>query len=109
MKDVSTMKKRLQQYSALASGLIAMASVNTEGQIVYTDVIPDKQICDPSCYENQFHLDLNNDGIFDFDILVHHFHSSIGSTIWGASSSTINSVKASAHNSNQIDANTINQ
>ncbi|MDQ3046444.1 MAG: hypothetical protein M3R27_02775, partial [Bacteroidota bacterium] len=63
MKDkTSTLNNRIKSYSALAGSLIAVTSAN--GQVVYTDVNPDTTINLNTIYA----LDLNNDGITDFDL-----------------------------------------
>src|SRR5207249_552659 len=54
------------------------------GQVIYTDVIPDKEIGGivPDTFPHEYidTLDLNNDGIFDFKFSV-QFNDSLGSFI----------------------------
>jgi hypothetical protein len=63
MKDISSLKKKLAGYSAMAATVIACSN-NSDGQVVYTDVNPDDTLIGTS----QYLLDLNNDGIVDFRI-----------------------------------------
>lgn len=62
MKKGSSFLKKLAQYSALASPVLAVAPC-ADAQIAYTDIVPDTVL--DVCYE-QYTLDLNNDGVTDF-------------------------------------------
>lgn len=57
--------KKLAAYSALAAGVVAIGG-NAEAQIVYTDVNPDETYT----VDHDLELDLNNDGIVDFTLLI---------------------------------------
>src|SRR6266446_3121817 len=75
--------ERLKSYS-LAAGSILATSLAVHGQVIYTDVIPDKEIGGiiPDTFPHEYvdTLDLNNDGIFDFKFSV-QFNDSLGSFI----------------------------
>lgn len=64
MSKNSTRKEKLRNYSVLAGTLAAATAVN--GQIIYTDVIPDQTITTG----NSYMLDMNNDANDDFGINV---------------------------------------
>lgn len=71
MKNSKTLAENLRNYSILA-GSILTSSLTAHGQVVYTNIIPDKELggVPPSSFpetETEL-LDLNNDGIFDFKI-----------------------------------------
>ena len=59
------LNKKLKAYSALAGSLIAATGM-VNGQVIYTDVDPDKYISGEDYYIDTYDLDLNNDGIVDY-------------------------------------------
>lgn len=65
MKDVSSLKKKLAGYSAMAGAMIAVNPGDTDAQIVYHDIDPDTVL---SYYSPTYDLDLNNDGTVDFGL-----------------------------------------
>ncbi|HUM48005.1 MAG TPA: fibronectin type III domain-containing protein, partial [Chitinophagales bacterium] len=69
MNNKSSFQKKIAGYSLLAGSLIA---VHVDGQVIYTDVQPDVEVGGvvPSDfpYFDSYGLDLNNDGITDFNV-----------------------------------------
>ncbi len=65
MKDHS-INKKLKSYSALA-GSFALLGTQSDAQIIYTDVNPDSTLAMGGSFYN---LDLDNNGTFDFSIIV---------------------------------------
>ena len=59
------MKKQLLEKLSAFICTAMMFSVSANAQIVYTDVIPDTTV---NTNNGVYHLDLNNDGITDFNI-----------------------------------------
>ncbi|MCC6385268.1 MAG: T9SS type A sorting domain-containing protein [Bacteroidia bacterium] len=56
-----SLRKKIKSYSAFVA--VLLAAKETDAQIIYTDVNPDKSLYDSN---DHFNLDLNNDGVFDF-------------------------------------------
>ena len=79
MKKTTT-QKQLVRYSALATAILA--SVQSEAQISYTDIDPDK-VMDLSQGATQlnYFLDLDNDGADD--VLIQNWYASSRGTYWG--------------------------
>lgn len=71
MKKISTLQEKLKNYSLLAGSVLG-TSFAAQGQVMYTDVVPDKQLGGviPASYPSieSESIDLNNDGQFDFKI-----------------------------------------
>jgi len=63
MKDISSLKKKLAGYSAMASAMLAANHNTSDAQVVYHDILPDTFITDQNLTYN---LDMNNDGVTDF-------------------------------------------
>ena len=63
MKKSTPLSERIKSYSLLSSAIIAPA-LACEAQVIYTDVDPDFVVEEYQPYL----LDLNNDGITDFEI-----------------------------------------
>ena len=62
MKDVSSLKKKLAGYSAMAGAVLA-GNHHVDAQVIYHDIVPDTFVTNANpIYE----LDMNNDGIVDF-------------------------------------------
>lgn len=65
--------EKLKNYSILAGSVLA-STFAAEGQVVYTDVIPDVTlggyIPTGSLLDTTYTLDLNNDGIFEFNLTL---------------------------------------
>ncbi len=78
MKRHSSLVKKLKAYSALA-GVAAVTPLASDAQIIYTNVEPDTVVNFNGTYE----LDLNSDGLIDFDV---HFGLSVSGT-WSTFSS----------------------
>lgn len=58
-------ERKLKSYSALATGVLAIAGAGTvQGQIVYTDVNPDRNLVTG----DTMNIDFNHDGVIDFYI-----------------------------------------
>jgi hypothetical protein len=81
MNKNSTLDSKLKKYSALATGVAAVAGI-ANAQIVYTDINPDHLVMGNL---GNYSLDLNNDGTDDFD-----FTTMIGSTTYVTSGIPIN-------------------
>ncbi len=62
-----THSMKLKHYSALTAAFLAMKS-ESDGQIVYTDIIPDSIMYD-SDPANHYPIDLDNDGLADFEFI----------------------------------------
>jgi hypothetical protein len=62
MKNLS-LRKKLTGYSAIAATVLSIQ--NSEAQIVYHDLNPDVNVLD----EDTFYLDLDNDGVNDFQFV----------------------------------------
>src|SRR5262245_20364396 len=68
MKKLLTLSEKLKGYSLLAGSI--MSSSLAQGQVIYTNIIPDKELGGvvpptfPDFYTDT--LDLNNDGVSDF-------------------------------------------
>lgn len=65
------MKKQLQKIAFLFCVTIVSFCISSNAQIIYTDVNPDDTIQDlnlSAATYDVYHLDLNNDGITDFDL-----------------------------------------
>src|SRR5262245_30117494 len=60
---------KLKCYSALVSSIVA-ANYSAEAQIIYTDVNPDVVILP----NNNYLLDMNNDGIMDYKMGLYERH-----------------------------------
>lgn len=63
MKDISSLKKKLAGYSAMAGAMIAANQTASDAQAIYHDIVPDTFITDQNL---SYYLDMNNDGITDF-------------------------------------------
>jgi hypothetical protein len=62
--------EKLKNYSVLAGSILA-SSLAAQGQVVYTDVIPDVTLGGTlSLNDTTYTLDLNNDGTFEFNIVL---------------------------------------
>ena len=72
MKDVSSFKKKLAGYSAMAGAVLAMNHPTSDAQVIYHDIVPDTFITDANPV---YHLDMNNDGIIDFSLVNHGYGS----------------------------------
>lgn len=72
MKINSSLAKKLKAYSALA-GVVAVAPMAVNAQIIYTNVEPDTVVNFP---DGVYNLDLNNDGIIDFEFHLEKYISS---------------------------------
>jgi hypothetical protein len=88
-------------YSFIFMMMVLLTPLNA--QIVYTDVIPDT-----SLFSNGgiYHLDLNNDGIIDFNIK--HTSSSIGPTTYCTGSRTNNYIYVTPSGINEVTGDSIN-
>jgi len=97
MKEEIPFKKKLAGYSALSGALVASA-FSTDAQILYTDVIPDDTL---TAAQSSF-LDLNNDGVVDFYLVVAHqpFGYATGDIVGNNLTSAVNSVAGIAIFSN---------
>ena len=84
MAKKSTLIKKLASYSALTSAAM-VAAKTSEGQIIYTNLIPD----DTTYLNNSYLLDLNNDGISDFEFNVQYAGSGNQVRVIGYSSNSI--------------------
>lgn len=73
MTKTNTLSQQLKNYSLLAGSILASSFV-TKGQVIHTDVIPDRELggVTPSSYPftEVDSIDLNNDGQFDFEIAL---------------------------------------
>src|SRR5262245_46764093 len=73
MKHSDILPEKIKNYSLLAGSIIA-SSFAAQGQVIYTDVIPDKQLGGvvPTSFPDVTveNFDLNNDGTFDFKITM---------------------------------------
>ncbi|MBK7763950.1 MAG: T9SS type A sorting domain-containing protein [Bacteroidetes bacterium] len=65
------MRKQFTKKLLLVVLLVMMLSAHVNAQIIYTDIIPDTTI---NTNNGVYHLDLNNDGIIDFNI---NYYSSV--------------------------------
>ena len=79
-----------------------MFSINAHSQIIYTDVYPDQTF---NTNGNVYHLDLNNDGITDFNISK--FYSITCFTYNCNKKRILSSIRISPLNGNAVAANTI--
>jgi len=81
MKKHYVLKEKLKNYSLL-SGSILLSSLAAKGQVVYTDVNPDKELGGalPPTYPATVYdtLDLNNDGQYDFKITLSMYGTNPG-------------------------------
>lgn len=68
MKKEKSLTEKIASYSAMAAGILAI-SKPADAQVIYTDVIPDTTV-----QNGTYGLDLNNDGVTDFNLT--HAHSS---------------------------------
>src|SRR6185503_6598453 len=70
MKNFSPFQKKLRSYSVLAGSLFA--AMQAKSQIVYTNLNPDEEVGGviPTSfpYHDHYEIDLNNDGIVDFNL-----------------------------------------
>jgi hypothetical protein len=76
-KDNSTLLKKLKQYSALAAPLMATAGL-ANAQVIYTDIDPDVTLLGSA--QDQYAIDLNNDGQTDFKFIAASGTASGGTT-----------------------------
>src|ERR1043165_5867669 len=65
MKDISSLKKKLAGYSAMAGVMIAANHQASDAQVIYHDIDPDTLISNSN---PMYQIDMNNDGIVDFVI-----------------------------------------
>jgi hypothetical protein len=108
MQATKSFQKELTIYSTIATGVLI--SFSSKGQIIYTDLIPDVELCGVwGCDDEYSFIDLNNDGIADFKINIDYDSTTNGSTQFYGSSSSTNSLKISAFNNNQVYADPVNQ
>jgi Secretion system C-terminal sorting domain len=72
MKKPLTLSEKLKSYSIITGSLLAASAA--QGQVIYTDVIPDAQVggIPPASLPDtaSYALDLNNDGITDFNLIL---------------------------------------
>lgn len=68
MIKTTLLSKRLLSYAGMATGMIVAHSNVAEAQIVYTDINPDYHL--PDLTWAIYELDVNNDGIVDFEFHV---------------------------------------
>lgn len=62
--------EKLKNYSLLAGSFLA-SSLAAQGQVIYTDLIPDVTLGGTlSLNDTTYTLDLNNDGVFEFNIIL---------------------------------------
>lgn len=85
-------QNKLRSYSALA-GSLALAN-SADGQIIYTDISPDSLVNLDGGY---YQLDLNNDGLFDFE-----FTQTITAATGTSGSYNVNAVGISPLDSNAV-------
>src|SRR5690349_7779255 len=73
MKKSTTLSKKVKNYTLLAGSILA-SSMAAKGQIIYTDIDPDYEMGGviPDTFPTNVYdsLDLNNDGLFDFQITL---------------------------------------
>ncbi len=81
------MKTKNLLLTAILIILSLIGGSSAEAQIIYTDVIPDTIV---SVTDSMYHLDLNNDGITDFDLT--YTYDQAGSMDCGSLSQTIISI-----------------
>ena len=62
MKKEKSLAEKIKDYSTLALSILAVGKT-ADAQVIYTDVIPDTTI-----YNGIYGLDLNNDGVTDFNL-----------------------------------------
>lgn len=62
MKHISSLKKKLAGYSAMAAAMIAAGGGKSDAQIIYHDIIPDTTLASSDAV---FYIDLNNDDLID--------------------------------------------
>jgi len=76
MKRTATLSEKLKSYSILSGSMLASVFA-ADGQIVYTDIIPDDTLGGfiPDTLPRMFldSIDLNNDGTFDFQLRLMDF------------------------------------
>lgn len=97
-KETSSLTKKLKQYSAFSGSLLAITGV-THAQIIYTDIDPDVTLDHFSGYLGSYELDVNNDGVTDFQFLS-YFDSNNYGINWGVLG--VSPVPHSAANVNAI-------
>lgn len=85
--------KRLISYAGLAAATLAASDKDAEAQIIYTDVIPDHSYSD--WVTSPYQLDINNDGIIDFEFYNTGYEGS-GPTWCGSSSAYVNALGSNA-------------
>ncbi|MBC8046136.1 MAG: hypothetical protein H7Y00_05025, partial [Fimbriimonadaceae bacterium] len=86
MNRIKTRQKQLVHYSLLAGSLLAITNV-AEAQIIYTDIDPD-EILNSGTFldEEEYSLDVNADGISDFNFrIAYHTSYEAGPKAWFAS------------------------
>lgn len=71
MKDVSSLKKKLAGYSAMAAAVMA-ANHNADAQVIYHDIVPDSIL---QYNTSADYFDLNNDGVSDFVFVAYSYQS----------------------------------
>src|ERR1043165_8110647 len=98
MKQNFSLTKKLSAYSAVASVILLFAK-ESSAQILYTDINPDYQSPEGLGY---LPLDLNNDGVVDFQIRFRDYITTSGSSSAYLSIATINSISVKALNGNQL-------
>ena len=73
MKKSTNLSKKVKNYTLLAGSILA-SSMSAKGQVMYTDVDPDYEMGGtiPDVFPTTVYdsLDLNNDGLFDFQITL---------------------------------------
>ena len=62
MKKEKSLAEKIKSYSTLAASILAVAKT-ADAQVIYTDVMPDDTI-----HLGIYSLDLNNDGVTDFNL-----------------------------------------
>lgn len=96
----SSLTSKLASYSAAAS-MVALGVAKSEAQIIYTDVNPDYAYLTE--YEEDYaFIDLNNDGVVDFELNQYFSFSPGSSSAGGSTGWTFTYVQLTPLNGNEI-------